>query len=330
MICVTLVLVLSAPAFAQNGTDTDARLKRLENELETLNHAVYRGEMMPPPSTLFDADEEDAAGRAQIELRFGQIEGEVRNLTGRVEEQSYETRQLQEKLTQALQRIETLEASKAAAVSTPNNGAPIMTGSTNNTPSTTYDDEYYDDANSVSSNTLTQNDMVVPDSDMPSPPINKLPDSAKPMGQLSVTEGASGDATYSAVSLNEGPAAEYEQAFALLKDNNYVAAQASFETFLKKYPDHVLSANAMYWLGETFYVRNDFDQATRTFAEAYQKYPDGPKGPDNLLKLALSLAGKGDKDSACLTFTQLNRQYPSGNSPVLNRAEQEKTKLGCK
>ena len=90
-----------------------------------------------------------------------------------------------------------------------------------------------------------------------------------------------------------------------------------------------MAPNALYWLGETFYVRKDYDKAARAFAEAYQKYPNGPKGADNLLKLGMSLAGKGEKDSACVALAQLRKEYPKGPEPVLKRGESEMATLGC-
>ena len=122
----------------------------------------------------------------------------------------------------------------------------------------------------------------------------------------------------------------YEQGFAQIKAQDYPAAEASFAAFMKDYPTHALAPNALYWLGETYYVRKDYDKAARTFAEAYQKYPKGPKGADNLLKLGLSLAGKGEKDNACIALGQLKKEYPKGPDPVLKRGEQEMATLGCK
>jgi TolA-binding protein len=90
-----------------------------------------------------------------------------------------------------------------------------------------------------------------------------------------------------------------------------------------------LSANAKYWLGESWYVRNNFERAARIFAESYQQAPKGPKGPDNLLKLALSLNGMGKKEEACLTLGQLKKEYGASTSPILARAAQEGGRIGC-
>lgn len=318
----TLVLATTVPAFAQSGDNIGARLNRLENEIQTLSRAVFKGEA--PPPALFDSASENAAGRAQIELRLSQIEDDMRMLTGRMEEQSYEMRRMQTNLEDALQQIEILQTRLEASNAAPTAGMnrqPVLTNRMND-----------DVAPQAGNGDLNADDMVMPatagNESGGDPSLDVVPDTSNSMGQLSVNEEDSDGGTYVA-STTAGPAALYENAFAMLKNNDFDEAEQAFDGFLKAHPDHDLAPNAMYWLGETHYVRNQYERAARVFAEAYQKYPEGPKGPDNLLKLALSLNGMGDKDNACLTLKQLDRQYPSGAGPVLTRAQQEKQKLGC-
>lgn len=325
----TLVLATTVPAFAQSGDNTGARLNRLENEIQTLSRAVFKGEA--PPPGLFDSDAEDSAGRAQTELRLGQIEDDMRLITGRMEEQSHEMRRMQGDLEEALQQIENLQAQlEVRANAQPVTNSPTLTGTRpqNSTGNDTGN----------AGGQLKTTDMAMPENgsgegsegDDQSPSVDVVPDTANLMGQLSVNEDGEleSEGTYVSSSA-EGPTAEYERAFAMLKNNDFSGAEQAFEAFVEAHPEHDLAPNAMYWLGETHYVRNQYERAARVFAEAYQKYPEGPKGPDNLLKLALSLAGTGDEDNACLTLKQLERQYPDGTGPVLSRAGQEKQKLGC-
>lgn len=123
--------------------------------------------------------------------------------------------------------------------------------------------------------------------------------------------------------------AKYEASFADLKAQKYTEAQAGFEDFLVNHSDHVLAANAKYWLGETHYVRGDYKKSARIFAEGFQKYPDSAKSPDILLKLGMSLAGLGKEKDACVALSQVSVKFPAGNGPVLKRAEQEMIKLDC-
>jgi tol-pal system protein YbgF len=129
---------------------------------------------------------------------------------------------------------------------------------------------------------------------------------------------------------SQNPTMMYDQAFSLLRNGEYEQAETALAQFLAAYPQHPLAANAQYWLGETYYVRNDFDKASKAFARGYQTYPDNPKAPDNLLKLALSLSNIGQNDSACATLEQLTTQFQTAPQAVLRKANEEKQRIQCR
>lgn len=296
--------LLPSTAFAQQNEE--ARLNRLENEIQTLSRAVFRDEL-PPQEKMQDMSGGDAnpAVQANLDLRLSQFEMEMATLTGKFEQQSFEIRQMQERIEKVLADMEMRigEAEAHGRAAAPAQPRPAMQG---------FDTR-------LQATPSQEIPVAVPDA----PASAEAPVA----GQLgSLTQSPQG--TFSA---SGNTAADvYEQAFALLRDKNYDAAEKAFDDFLTSYPGHDLSANAKYWLGETFYVRGNFERAARVFAEAYQLYPKGPKGPDNLLKLALSLNGMGKKDDACLTLAQLKREYPAGATPVLARADSESAHMGCK
>ena len=125
------------------------------------------------------------------------------------------------------------------------------------------------------------------------------------------------------------PAGLYDQAFAYMQKKDYETAQSTFDDFLSQYPDHSLAENAKYWLGETYYAREDYDAASRAFARAFQDHPDGQKAPDVLLKLAMSLKGQDMSEEACLTLTELKKRFPSAPPSVLTKADDERASYGC-
>lgn len=125
------------------------------------------------------------------------------------------------------------------------------------------------------------------------------------------------------------PARLYDQAFSHLQTNDFASAQGSFEEFIRAYPDHSLSANAKYWLGETFYARSEYQEAARAFARSFKDHPDGQKAPDTLLRLAMSLRGQGMTDEACLTLSELNNRFPNAPASVKTQASQERQTYGC-
>lgn len=123
---------------------------------------------------------------------------------------------------------------------------------------------------------------------------------------------------------------QYDQAFSLLRNADYDHAETAFKSFLSKYPKDKLIDNAKYWLGETYYARNQFDAAAVAFADAYQTAPKGSKAPDSLLKLGLALAGLKKTDDACTTLTEVNNRYPNASTSVKSHTTQEMKRLKCK
>lgn len=286
-LCAFVSLPLIAPAHAQSN-DINNRLKRIENDVETLNRAVYKGEK-PPAAASGPSDADNL-----LQSRLNQIEKDLRELTGKVEEQTYANQQLQQKIDGIEARLNAAPPPSAPApMAAPDAPAPLGPTDTN----------------------------VIPPMAPDGTPAVLQPDPAMTPSASDVT-GAETGAT--------DAAGLYEQGFAQIKAGDHAGAETTFSRFMKEYPSHALAPNALYWLGETYYVRKDYDKAARTFAEAYQKYPNGPKGADNLLKLGLSLAGKGEKDNACIALGQLKKEYPKGPDPVLKRGETEMATLGCK
>jgi tol-pal system protein YbgF len=77
----------------------------------------------------------------------------------------------------------------------------------------------------------------------------------------------------------------YQTAFSLLKDSQYDKAIESFRKFLITYPQSSLADNALYWLGEAYYVNKQFSEAQASFQSVPERYPQSRKLPDALLKI---------------------------------------------
>ena len=134
----------------------------------------------------------------------------------------------------------------------------------------------------------------------------------------------------SIVSISKNPEEIYQRAYNILSKGNYEAAEAAFNTFIIDYPDHNLTSNAYYWLGQTFFVRKNYQKAATTFAEGYIKFPIGSKAADQLFKLGISLNLLNKSTDACATFKKLDKEFPDAPSRISNRAKTFKEKLDCK
>lgn len=322
-----LALLSAGPALAQSDS---ARLKRLETEVETLSRALYRGEA-PPPGAMAGPD---SGVTANMELRLTQLEATVRQMTGQLEQQDHQMRQMQERLDRVLSELDR----RMVDVETRMRQTAGVSTTASTYPQPGYSDPGMPPASMGGAPAPSWAGGTAPlpldAGDLPPMPGQGAPDfnapaTGVPGGQLGVLSNDPVTGQASLPLAGDSPAAFYEQAFTLLRERQYENAGAAFGDFLERWPEHELAANARYWLGETWYVRNNFERAARIFAEAYQKDTKGSKAPDNLLKLALSLNGMGKKNEACLTLAQLDREFGAVSSPVTARAKQESGRIAC-
>lgn len=116
---------------------------------------------------------------------------------------------------------------------------------------------------------------------------------------------------------------------ARLLEGDFDGAQLGFESFVAEYPDHGDAGEAYYWLGETFYVRDDFGSAADNYIASLRTQPGGSKAPDALVRLAASLRGLGRVDEACGTLSQFSRQFPDASAESRDRAARESVRANC-
>lgn len=132
------------------------------------------------------------------------------------------------------------------------------------------------------------------------------------------------------INVNEAePQEVYQRAYNLLSKGEYAAAETAFKSFIKKFPESTLSSNAYYWLGETFYVRQNYQLAAYNFANGYKNFPKGVKAADQLLKLGISLHALKKNSEACATFSKLTQEFPELPLRIERRAQTYNKKLEC-
>jgi tol-pal system protein YbgF len=126
----------------------------------------------------------------------------------------------------------------------------------------------------------------------------------------------------------QSPDLLYKTANEALLRRQFPEAEAGFRDFLSKHPDHSLAGSAQYWLGETFYIQGDVQQAAKNFLEAYKTYPKSRRAPDSLLKLGMSLSKMGQKDQACAALNSVSTEFPRAVE-AKKRASAEYKRAGC-
>jgi tol-pal system protein YbgF len=320
-----LLLAAAVPTAASAQQDVSAllnRIARLERELADLQRSVYAGGQPPASVTSSQATQlaqPDGLGGtplARIEIRLQQIEADIRKVTGRVEELGYQVQNVSERMD----RLQTdtdirFQELSGDAGTLPGTSAPDQTTGGQSGPRT----------------------ELAPPADAAAPTTGTKP---KDLGTLS---GSDLSALKSATPPPSSPAAgqtamlpsdasvedQYKAAFDHLVKHDLPTAEAAFKAFLEAHPDDPLAGNAQYWLGETFYARERYEEAAVAFLGGYQSYPRSPKAADNLLKLGMSLARIDRKEEACTTFAKLNEDFPKAPTNIKRRMINETKALNC-
>lgn len=103
--------------------------------------------------------------------------------------------------------------------------------------------------------------------------------------------------------------AAYNVAFDALKAGDYADSSQLFLSFLELHPNGVYAPNALYWLGESYYVTQNYPLATQQFRALFERYPTHDKAPDALLKLGLSQFGEGHAEQAERTLNDVIARF---------------------
>ncbi len=102
----------------------------------------------------------------------------------------------------------------------------------------------------------------------------------------------------------------YDTAFQALKELRYADAAQLFQEFLDAYPNSEYADNAQYWLGESYYVTRNYEIALGAFQDLLDNYPDSSKVPDALLKIGYTHYEMEQWDRARAALTQVEQDYP--------------------
>lgn len=121
----------------------------------------------------------------------------------------------------------------------------------------------------------------------------------------------------------------YSNAYEFILSGDYKTAEAGFREHVERFPGDERSADAHYWLGEAILSQQRPAEAAEVFLAASRDFPDARKAPDMLLKLGMSLAALGQRDIACATFKEVDARYPGASDMLKGRVSQEQAIAGC-
>ncbi len=344
-------LLIAGPAMpARAQSDNQIlfdRINRLENDLRTLQRQVYRGGGAPQSNvpgagqqgmgqmggTLTDTSESETSAANRLNARIDQLEGQLRDLVGRFEEVEYKNIQTQRRMDKlvedvdfrfnALERVappaagQPAAAAQAAAPAQP--VAPATPGASSSNP------------NQAPSREGVLGSLPVDAQGRPLPGAAPAGTQGRPAAQAAAPAAAPAAAQAARSRLPAGtPKERYDFAYKLLVQGEYAEAEAAFKEFIAAHPQDGLAGNAQYWVGETYYVRGQFEPAASAFLQGYQGYPKNAKAPDSLLKLGMSLTALKKTAEACAAYGQLAKEFPTAPPHVKDAMGRERAKAGCR
>ena len=304
---VIFILFFSSAIKAEENKELKELISKIETinkDLKTLETAFYKTSELKPSKVSSDGLSEDILTRHLLKLN--EIEEQFREVTNRYEEINFKIDKLSNRITKMQSdnqmRFNDLESSGVAMA------GPTQTKEKKRLPGTD----------------LPQDLGKVSDSDLENAKQVQKTQSIETAG-LVVTERTSKESL-----LPNKPAKEqYDFAVSFIKVGDYETAEFALKEFIDKNKDNELAGSAQYWYGETFRVRQLYQDAAAAYLDGYQNYPKSKKAPINLLKLGTTLVQLGEKDQGCLMINGVKKEYPKANKSVLQKAEYEKKKFKC-
>lgn len=124
--------------------------------------------------------------------------------------------------------------------------------------------------------------------------------------------------------------AAYQYASDFLLDGDYARAQKAFELFVSAFPNSARTPDAYLRLGEIYMATGAIAPAADTFLNHIRKYPNDPRSVEAHLKLGTAFARLNKTDEACKVFRALKAKFASASPAILQRADLEMQRAGCR
>ncbi|ANE54379.1 tol-pal system protein YbgF [Methylomonas sp. DH-1] len=217
--------------------------------------------------------------------RLEQLQSEVQQLRGMVEEQSQTIADLQRKQNNMYsdldERMQALSAAGQPAAAQPASQPDAAAAPAAAAPA-----------------------APVAASVPPAPSAAAAPTPAVPPAPVAVAESKPAPA----VSANEKE--RYQAAYDTLRNGHNAQAVKMFQDLLRDFPAGEFADNSQYWLAEAYKINREFDAARAAFNKVVSQYPNSSKVPDALLKLGYIEFDLQNAAKARDYLTRVTTSYP--------------------
>ncbi|NKB53764.1 MAG: outer membrane protein assembly factor BamD [Rhizobiaceae bacterium] len=279
--------------------------------------------------------------QTQDSFRVNELEEQVRQLNGKVEELNFLLLQLQEKIRQMEEdtelRLQEIEDKRSQLGDSEKPVANLKTEGPERLgkPDTS-------EAASPSDATPANNPTVLPPIKQADEPRalgtltfdeeGNVIDSKSDETRLSGLPGIFNDGIDGGAEAAEFGATPKEVLAAGLGDmrvRDFKRAQQAFSAFLKAWPNDPEVGKAKFHLGKSYFWQKEYYRAADSHLDAHNNYPEAETAPDNLLALGLALAGLNQREVACATYAEVLKQYLEAEPRLGNQVRDEQAATKC-
>ena len=251
--------------------------------------------------------------------RVLQLEEQVRQLTGRVEELNFQLLQMQEQLRRQQEdnefRLQLLEDEIQGALEPPPAGGGA-------------------DADAAAA--ADDKGARIPPAGAPPRDLGTLtvdPDGTVTGAGIDFSDqginAAIGVGQTSAIGEEIDPEALYRIGYGHVLNGDYPIAEQVFARFVDLHPDDALAADARFWLGESVLAQGRLEDAAEIFIDARARHPQAGKAAETMLKIGTIMAALGDRNIACVTFTDALETHSDMGAKVRRQIEAERARARC-
>jgi len=272
---------------AEPAVITDSRYPQtreatgVANSQENTQTIDYSMNDAPPPIAL-----SSDSGNAGLFVQLQDLQAEVRELRGLLEQQSYIIEQLsQKRMDDYLDLDRRIGELSQTAIS----GSSVKSASVKNKPS--------------SSNTsATKNYSTA------------AIKSAVPAKPSSVSATVKAAAVPPVASSADVAKKAYRAAYQKVKDRQFDKARVSLAAFIQAHPKSHYVPNAYFWLGELYYLESDLPKSKQSFNVLIKQYPKHRKIADAKFKLGKVYHQLGDNASARSMLESVLNDHPGSTA----------------
>ncbi len=297
-----LLFSVSSTSFAQiNAIQAGAgKTEELQDKLQILEKNLLKLKK-ESRNTPLSAEASSSNLAAHMELRFAQVDREVRKIANKLEELSYQFARLESYLSRMNRDYD-----RRLAVLEQKTGTVLPSVETS-TPA------------------IHKEIKVIPN----------LVQTTEPKKILKLVNKK--DAANTSIQEKEEKEAEkipvdqlFEKGRYFLGQKKYKQSAHVFKKFVSEKPKSPLAGNAQFLSAESYFLNDDFTNAAIEYVKVYENYPTSAEAPEALLKLAKSLNKIGQRDEACEALGVIESQYKTSTAAQVNaKAREFKSLLSC-